>query len=155
MIVELTLSQALYVILHMRESDVQAFRAKYPKMDRQTYAMERFNASDIRYCLTTADGEPVAIGGAQFATPGVATLWLIGTERIVRHRIELSRFGRRIVREIFANDLAHRIQAYTLASLPWCADFARFIGFCEPVAPLRAAGANGEDIEVDAMLKGA
>lgn len=145
MIVELTLAQALYVINRMRESDVRAFRARYPQLSRENYAMERFNASDLRYCLLPPNGEPVAIGGFQFATPGVASAWLIGTDEIRGHRKELVRFCRKAVTEFFNKGIGHRIQAGVLADLQWCRDFAEHFGLAYEGEQLKA-GANGENI---------
>ncbi|MCC6530917.1 MAG: hypothetical protein IT531_00070 [Burkholderiales bacterium] len=120
-------------------------------MSRERYAMERFTASDYRYALIARDGEPVAIGGAQFATRGVATLWLIATERLDRHPVELVRFARKFVRTLLAERLAHRLQGYVLSDFDICRHFAEAFGFRRE-ATIPAWGANGEDIDIYGLV---
>lgn len=151
MIVDLTLADALHVIAYMRETDRAAMVAKFPGMSRERYAMERFMASDYRYALIARDGEPVAIGGAQFATHGVGTLWLIATDRINGQRVELVRFARKFVRTLLAQKLAHRLQGYVLSELEFCRRFAELFGF-QREATIRAWGANGEDIDIYGLV---
>lgn len=148
----MTLVHAIYVIDHMRETDEEAFRSKFPTMTREQFAVDRFQASDFRYCCIARDGEPVAVGGMQFATKGVGTLWMIATDRLHEHAIECTRFGRRIVRTALAEGLAHRLQSYTLTRLPFCRRFVEVLGFRRE-ATCRSMGANGEDIDIFAMVR--
>lgn len=147
----MTLVHALYVIDHMRETDVLAFRSRYPMMTREEFAMDRFR-SDFRYCIIAADHEPVAIGGIQFGTKGVGTLWMVATDRLHEHALECTKFGRKMVRTALAEGVAHRMQSFTLSKLDFCRRFVEVLGF-KREATCRGMGANGEDIDIYALVR--
>lgn len=126
-------------------------RAKFPDITREQFAMERFKSSDYRYCLVAKDSEPVAIFGVQFATKGVGTAWLIATDRLPEHAIEMMRFARRAVHGFLSEKIAHRMQGFVLAEYDFCRAFIERLGFVREATCI-GMGAHGESIDIYAKL---
>lgn len=144
MIREMTLSDALYVIARMRESDRRALSAVCPGMTDEAFAIDRFG-TDYRYTLTADDGEPVAIGGARVAATGCATIWIVATDRMPEVAKPLLRFGKRFVSGLMGELGLRRLEGYWLEGEERCERFAKGFGFLIEGCR-RKAGAGGENI---------
>lgn len=150
----LTLDDALFVVRRMREADRRCVRALLGEASDETFALSRWQTEGPAWSVVQ-DGEPLAILGLSFGTPGVATAWFVATDAIDRRSWRKVLSHCRIVAgNVFGEGSGlHRVQASTLGDWAEAARFALHLGF-EHEGVRRRAGSGGEDIHEFGMIKG-
>ena len=139
MITPLTLDDANIIAFNMREEDVREIMA----MRRDEYRHEFAEECMIwgGWCCKDTRGVPYAMGGVVEHWPGVGTAWMVATEDVGRHGIEVTKAAKV---ELVTHKNLHRIQAYSAdfhkVSHPWLES----LGF-NRVHTVRKLGKNGEN----------
>lgn len=139
MITPLTLDDANIIAFNMREEDVREIMA----MRRDEYRHEFAEVCMIwgGWCCKDARGVPYAMGGVVEHWPGVGTAWMVATEDVSRHGIEVTKAAKV---ELVTHKNLHRIQAYSAdfhkVSHPWLES----LGF-KRGHTVRKLGKNGEN----------
>lgn len=99
MIIEATYSHVLYVMRHMRDCDRDGLRAIWGPMTDQGYANKRCADDGVKFAVMV-DSRPVAVIGVE-DLGGVATLWMVATERMYRHQLKIYRAVQRMIGACF------------------------------------------------------
>lgn len=139
MITPLTLDDANIIAFNMREEDVREIMA----MRRDEYRHEFAEVCMIwgGWCCKDTRGVPYAMGGVVEHWPGVGTAWMVATEDVSRHGIEVTKAAKV---ELVTHKNLHRIQAYSAdfhkVSHPWLES----LGF-KRGHTVRKLGKNGEN----------
>ena len=139
MITPLTLDDANIIAFNMREEDVREIMA----MRRDEYRHEFAEECMIwgGWCGKDTRGVPYAMGGVVEHWPGVGTAWMVATEDVSRHGIEVTKAAKV---ELVTHKNLHRIQAYSAdfhkVSHPWLES----LGF-KRGHTVRKLGKNGEN----------
>lgn len=113
MITKLTLEHALRVARNMRESDRREVMATRWNDNSEEFALECYRVSGVSWVAINKDGEPVVMGGFAFNSPGVATAWMVGTDKWLSVALEVSRFSKKSIRTLFSGNDIHRVQAFS------------------------------------------
>lgn len=139
MITPLTLDDANIIAFNMRAGDVREIMA----MRRDEYRHEFAEECMIwgGWCCKDTRGVPYAMGGVVEHRPGVGTAWMVATEDVSRHGIEVTKAAKL---ELVTHKNLHRIQAYSAdfhkVSHPWLES----LGF-KRGHTVRKLGKNGEN----------
>lgn len=138
MIVTLTIEHALHIAYKMRDIDKREVMASGPERLIMDFAY-----SCVRYggwALIDKTGEPVAMGGVAKQWNGLGNAWLVGTDQIERHMIEITRA---IKKEINKPEW-RRIQAWSACFHKESHAWLERIGFVN-AHTLKSFGKGGED----------
>ena len=147
MITPLTLDDANIIAFNMREEDVREIMA----MRRDEYRHEFAEECMIwgGWCCKDTRGVPYAMGGVVEHWPGVGTAWMVATEDVGRHGIEVTKAAKV---ELVTHKNLHRIQAYSAdfhkVSHPWLES----LGF-KRGHTVRQLGKNGENCIVFEIVR--
>lgn len=150
MIRKLTLDDALFVSRHMREVDRLEVMATRWNDAAEQFAMDVYTCGGPAYTVTRL-GRPVVVLGCTFTQPGVGTAWMVGTEDMPRVAIEATRFARKALASLLANNV-HRIHAFSAGFHVEAHAWLRVLGF-EIESRLERWGRNGEDFFMFAMVR--
>lgn len=94
----------------------------------EAYAMERYSVPGVAYALMTQDG-PVAMGGIQETTPGVAVCWVVCTPAARAYARHLLTLCRKVPLACLRNRFAHRIEAHVRCDDVVGLRFIEHVGF--------------------------
>lgn len=128
MIVEMTLSDALYVTENARPSDVASWSPFYFDKSAEALALSRYQGQGIKRALVAANGRPLAIGGFQLSHPLTWTAWFVAVEGWQSHAREVLRFCRDTVSSMFEKGVARRVQAWVIVGDERALRFAQAVG---------------------------
>lgn len=154
MIRTLTLEDALYVARRMRAEDRRCITQLVGDLTDEAFAISRFQTDGPAWAVMQ-DGEPVLIGGLQFATPWIAIAWLAATPATsLQTWGKVLRFGRTVLRN--ATDpgnpyFKRRVEAHVMSDWAGAVRLARRVGFSTE-GTRRAAGRDGEDVHMMALV---
>ena len=135
----LTLIDALYLALHMRDIDVQEIFATKHHHDFERFAIECVGYGGGVY--KNKRGVPVAMGGIHEVWPGVGAAWMVATPEIEKHGVALTKLGKELMET--ATHL-HRIQALSADFHTVSHEWLLSIGFRRGPT-LERYGCDGED----------
>lgn len=148
MVIELTLNDALYIAFHMRADDKKEILATRKDIFLNEFAYDCMIWGG--WCVRNKSGVPVAMGGVTECWQGVGNAWMVGTDDVPKHGIEITKLTKSV---LVNNYHLGRIQAWSaafhLSSHPWL----KSLGFREG-ARLDQFGKDGEQFIVFEMLKG-
>ena len=142
------------VALNMRDRDVAEFSA-LSYLDRREDIAESLVTNYAGVSGITAvllDGEPVAIGGAVWVRPDVASLLFYATDAFPKIVIALTRYARDEVITP-AKLRAHRIECFSLSTYTVMQQWVETLGL-KRECTLRQYGKRREDFIVYAWLRG-
>lgn len=146
MIVPLTIEHAIHIAYRMRDSDKQEVMAS----SRSEYLMDFARECMFfgGYCLLAKDGEPVAMGGIAKQWDGVGNGWLVGTERLTSHMVEISK----LIRRELSKPEWRRVQAWSHSGHKTAHVWLNRLGFVN-AHTLRYFGKQGEDFYLFELIK--
>lgn len=139
MIVPLTLDDANIIAFNMREVDVREIMA----MRRDEYRHEFAEECMIwgGWCCKDTRGVPYAMGGVVEHWPGVGTAWMVATDAISQHGVEVTKAAKTA---LVTNKNLHRIQAYSADFHDVSHAWLELLGFTRGHT-VRKLGKNGEN----------
>lgn len=141
MIDTLNYDDALYLAYHMRDVDVREVFATRNSHFRHEFASDAMRTTG--WCLRNQSGVPVAMMGYYVAWANVATAWMVATDELNSHILELTRFAKPLVHD----KRWHRTQAFSADFHTESHRWLEILGF-QRGATLRKYGKNGEDFIV-------
>lgn len=153
MIAEATWQDVLHVALNMREEDRAEVMATSWTDSPFDFAADCMRAPGSRLAVRDRDGVPFCIGGVALHQPGVGQAWLVGTNDIGRHGVEVAHITKRLFRALFDDGVVHRIQAHSAANHTWAHKWLGLVGLKEE-SRLPKYGKAGEEFIVFSVLKG-
>ena len=112
MIVPLTLEYARYITENMASDDLAEILATHWLETFEGFAEQCVNASGINLCALANDGTPVAMGGIALFQPKVGTAWMVGTERMIEKRLEVTKHCKMAISKSLDSGLIHRVHAF-------------------------------------------
>ena len=146
-IVRLTGEDAFYVALNMRQNDAREIYATRWDESAWSFASDCIRLPGISWCALL-DGEPVVIGGIANHHPGVGQAWMVGTDKLPRAAITLTRFCKDIVTRMLSEDSGiNRIQAMSAEFHKEAHAWLRAVGLNATTA-LPQYGKGGEDFTI-------
>ena len=150
MLRDLTLADALQVVVDMRAEDAACVRAACGCEPGEWFAVDRWQSSGPAWALEQG-GHVVAIGGLNLPNDWTGVLWMVARPGM---SAASWRKALRVARTVIANALAlenslrrHRVEAHVLHGWTGASSFARRLGL-QLEGIKRAAGSGGESIEV-------
>lgn len=152
MITQATWPDVLHVALNMRDDDHAEVMATRWNDDPYDFAAECMRLPGAKVVVKDEFGIPVCIGGSANWIPGVAQMWLVGTDDISRHGIEVAHAARNIIQTLFDTGTIHRVQAFSSATHKRAHRWMTAIGMREE-SRLSRYGKNGEDFIIFSALK--
>ena len=147
MMVPLTLADANILAFTMREVDVREIMA----MRRDEYRHE-FAEDCMLYggwCCKDKHGVPVAMGGIAEHWPGVGTAWMVATDAVAQHGVEITRAAKQM---LASHTHLHRVQAYSADFHTVGHAWLERLGF-KRGAVQHKLGKNGEDFIVFEIVR--
>lgn len=152
MIVPLTLEHAQYITNHMAKDDLAEILATHWLDTTEGFAEQCVNTNGLKLCALADDGTPVAMGGIAFFMPKVGTAWMVGTERMIEKRLEVTRYCKNAVNNSINSNIIHRVHAFASGlhyrTHPWL----EAIGL-KREAVLHKWGKNGEDFILFSLVR--
>ena len=138
MIVELTPRHAIEVAFNMRDIDRREVLSSCRSKTPLEFAKECLYHGG--FAVLDSTGKAVCVGGVAYQWEGVGNAWMVGTDAVYKHMIEVTRLGIKLV-----NDKnLRRVQAWSAAFHTDSHKWLSRIGFVE-AHKLKSWGRNGED----------
>ena len=147
MIVPLTWDDANLLAFTMRDDDVREIMALRRAEYRHEFAGEC--AALGGWCCKDERGVPVAMGGVAEHWPGVGNAWMVATDDIGRHGVEISKAAKAVLEQ---HSHLHRIQAYSADFHAVSHRWLEAIGFRRG-AVVPKLGKNGEDFIIFEIVR--
>jgi len=107
--------QAFYIARNMRAADRREVLATCWHDDVDQFAKEALALGGPAYCVEKDDGTPVAMGGLTTPQPMVWNAWMVATDDIGCVGVQLTRHCLYLIKYMFQDRQAHRIQAASAA----------------------------------------
>jgi hypothetical protein len=111
-IVQLTLEYAKYITANMSKDDLAEILATHWLDTTEGFAEQCFNAAGINLCALANDGTPIAMGGVALLQPKIGTAWMVGTERMIEKRLEVTKHCKQGIKKSLDSGLVHRVHAF-------------------------------------------
>ncbi len=131
MIVELSWERAIYVSTRMREDDLREVMASRWNNNPYDFAAECMRLPGVKMACIDSHGIPVAIGGIAVHLPKIGQAWLIGTDAIGQHGIEIAHTCKNLIRRLLSNGDLHRVQAFSASFHTQAHQWMKAIGLSE------------------------
>jgi len=151
-IVPLTLEYAQYIAENMAKDDLAEILATHWLDDVGGFAEQCVAVNGVNLCVLANDGTPIAMGGVAVFAPKVGTAWMVGTERMIEKKLEVTRACKKNIHKILNSGLVHRVHAFASGlhyrTHPWLDS----LGF-KREAILHKWGKNGEDFILFALTR--
>lgn len=152
MMTTLTTEYAHHIANNMAKDDLAEILATHWLDTIDCFAEQCMAANGVNYCVLADDGEPIAMGGVAIFQPMVGTAWMVGTERMIEKKLEVTRASKNIIKTCLDSGLMHRVHAFASGlhyrTHPWL----RVIGF-NSESVLHKWGKNGEDFILFAVTR--
>lgn len=150
MIVKAKWPDILEVCLNLRQDDFDEVMATRWTDDPYDLASDFAHAPGGKFAVIHND-KAVCIFGVSPRTPGVSQGWLVGTNEIGKHGVEVAHACKKVIRGLFDADV-HRIQAYSAAFHHQAHEWLEMIGF-KRESTLSKFGKDGSDFYCYAITK--
>lgn len=153
MITQATWNDALHVALNMRADDLAEVMATRWSDDPFEFAADCMRLPGSRLVVRDDAGIPVCLGGAATWLPGVAQMWLVGTDDIGKQGVEVAHACQKVIEALFESGTVHRVQAFSAATHTRAHRWMESIGMHEE-SRMPKYGKNGEEFIIFAVTKG-
>ena len=153
MIVEITWDRAVFVSTHMRIDDFREVMANRWDESPYSFAADCMRLPGPKMCCVANDDTPVAIGGIAANIPGVGQAWLVGTDRIGSHGVEMAHACKTLISRLLNDGAMHRIQAFSAEFHSQAHQWLKAIGFSEE-SRMPRYGKSQENYRVFSIMRG-
>jgi hypothetical protein len=113
----MTPSDCVYVCEQIRKDDFNELIETQEAQTKEAIIKQVLDQNGEHYTICNRDNIPVLVGGTFYENPGVATIWLIATDKISKRDWWVTTtFIKGLMVLMFENKTCHRIQA---SSIGW------------------------------------